>query len=337
MRVFMIRSNLNKPETSNSDISLTLGAGLLEKLEQTAIDSARAAGELVIERFRGPLDVMQKAPQEGVDLVTDVDKASQAIIEGIIAERFPEHSILGEEDAPEEAPPVNEFLWAVDPIDGTKNFVNGTPLHVVCVSAMYRGVPVVGAIWMPWPTKNGSVMVHARLGAGAFIDDKPLQIDLEDRDGAPRAGRLVSLPAKFSRRYKTLPPLRDNLGEVRVIGSTGYEMCLVAINSLQYAVSGPAHVWDFAAGILIVKEAGGVALTSDYQGRFHEFAGWPEDYANDSATNRRLRNWMGPIVAASPKTADFIKTNLRMRSPSMLRKTIARMKGTELHPWERSQ
>ena len=300
---------------------------LLDNLEQAVVHAVNQAGALATEHFGGVLEVTQKSPEKGVDLVTNVDKDAQRIVVDIMNERFPEHSLLGEEDPPTEEPPVSDFLWAVDPIDGTKNYVNQSPAYAVCVAVMFRGLPIVGAIWTPWPITptagTGAVTVHARINGGAKLNGAPLTIN--ETAARPHASRLVSLPAQFGARFKASTSLRQQMGEVRILGSTGYELSLVARGGLQYALSGPAHVWDFAAGILIVREAGGVTLTANTAGEFVDFPGWTEGYANDSATAVRLRKWVGPVIAASPATAKYLQQNLRMRRPSFMQKRLRRI------------
>ena len=156
----------------------------LKAAEELAVRAVKEAGAFISERFGGPMEVMQKAEREGVDIVTDVDKASQQLIVGLIEEQFPEHQILGEEDPPDEEPPAKDFVWAIDPIDGTKNFVNGSPVHAVSVGLLHRGVPVAGAIWTPWPGDRGFALAHARTGSGTWLDGERVSLKSGDNGGS---------------------------------------------------------------------------------------------------------------------------------------------------------
>ena len=314
--------------------SFSLPKDLLTSIEQTAVEAVRAAGNIAGGKFGGPLEISQKAEQSGADIVSDADKKAQRVIESQIISKFPDHVLLGEEDPPDTVKTAADFLWAIDPIDGTKNFVNGSPAYAVSVGALYMGEPIAGAVWIPWPSGENSVIVHARLGGGAWLNDARLHIENEHEK--PYLGRLASLPGRFSQRYQTRSEMRKNMGEVRLIGSTSYEMCLVATNTLQYALSGPAHTWDFAAGIIIINEAGGTTLFVDEKGRFAPKRGWSEGYTNDEATYKRLRRWLGPVVGTSSKLAVFIQSQLKMkrvrnfqRMRSRILNTMTRRRGKE--------
>ena len=82
---------------------------------------------------------------------------------------------------------------------------------------------------------------------------------------------------------------------------------------MQYSITGYAFTWDIAAGPLLVKEAGGKVLMANSERKFVEFEGWGQNYANDSATCGRMRNWRGLLLLGAPKTVDFLAANLRPR------------------------
>jgi myo-inositol-1(or 4)-monophosphatase len=294
----------------------------LAKIEETAVRAALEAGKFVAERFGGPMEVMQKAEREGVDIVTDVDKASQKLIASIIEESFPDHTLLGEEDPPDEEsePPVKDFVWAVDPIDGTKNFVNGSPVHAVSVGVLHRGVPVAGAIWTPWPGEKGFALAHARSGNGTWLDGMKVSMVADSGEGVPQPGRLAAVPGGMSYVYEAKKPLRGNFGEVRTTGSTCYELLMVSTGSMQYAISGFANVWDYAAGLVVLREAGGLALTPLREGGWRELTGWSEMCDGDAETSKRLRSWKGAVLSSTPTMARFVASNLRLRQPGLLKR-----------------
>jgi myo-inositol-1(or 4)-monophosphatase len=230
--------------------------------------------------------------------------------------------LLGEEDAPEKDPPAADYVWAVDPVDGTTNFVNGLPVHAVSVCALFRGRPVAGAVWVPWP-RNGMPggLLHARAGGGAWFDGRRLELQDPDNDGAPVAGRLSGLPGGLRWSYRVGKPLRRSIGEPRVSGSTAYETAMVAAGVMQFSVSGAgSHVWDYAATSLLVREAGGAVFAPDRNGEWALFEGWDSPYANDPETSGRLRAWTGPMIMGAPRTAAFLAVNLRPRRPPVWRR-----------------
>ena len=312
---------------------------LLVRLEHAAVDAARQAGVLVARRFGGALEVSDKGKVSGADLVTDVDRASQKLIESLTVGRFPGHMLLGEEDAPKDAPPAADWVWAVDPIDGTTNFVNGLPVHAVSVAVLHRGKPVAGAVWAPWPAEGGAGGIfHARIGGGAWFipaaeqgrGGRRLEIKQPEGDGAPRTGRLSGLPGGLSWAYHVGKPLQKGIGEPRVSGSTAYETAMVAAGVMQFSVSGSgSHVWDYAATSLLVLEAGGAVFLPDGKGAWTRFEGWRQPYSNEPETMTALRNWTGPVVMSSPKTAAFLVANLRPRGPSAWRRVKKALSGPD--------
>jgi myo-inositol-1(or 4)-monophosphatase len=298
----------------------------LQAAEELSVRAAMAAGQFISKRFGGPMEIMQKAERDGIDIVTDVDKASQKLIVGIIEERFPEHQILGEEDPPDEEPAAKEFMWAVDPIDGTKNFVNGSTIHAVSIALLHRGVPVVGAIWTPWPGDRGYALIHARAENGAWLNDERVSITKAAGDGVPEAGRLAAVPGDLRGAFEIKKPLQGNLGEIRMTGSTCYELMMVATGSMQYALNGYSSVWDYAAGLIIIREAGGISLIPTRDG-WREISGWGEMFTADIETSKRMRSWKGTVLSSTPETAAFVSMNLVSKRTGLLKRAWRSVNG----------
>lgn len=291
----------------------------LQAAEELAVRATLEAGEFITERFGGPMEVMQKGERMGADIVTDVDKASQKLIIELIEERFPDHQILGEEDPPDEEPPAKDFMWAIDPIDGTKNFVNGSTIHAVSVGLLYRGVAVAGAIWTPWPGDKGFAQISARTGNGTWLDGEKITLESSKNGGIPEAGRLAAVPGGLRSSFEIMKPLQSNLGELRMTGSTCYELMMAATGSMQYVLNGYSSVWDYAAGLVIVREAGGISLTPGREG-WSEMTGWGELYSGDVETSKRMRSWKGSVLSATPEIARFVSTNLVSRRPGLFKR-----------------
>ena len=294
----------------------------LEEFEAVAVEAASTAGTYVLERISSPMEIESKTGRPGRDLVTDVDKNSQVIISDIVTERFPEHQFLGEEDQTEEVDPAADLVWAVDPIDGTANYVNGSMTHAVSVALMYRGTPIAGAVWSPWPTSDdGGIVVHARLNGGAKRGGETMRV-LEPTDelGRPVSGRLSVLPGNARSAFRFDNRFRGHAGDVRVTGSASHEMASVGTGLYQYAIGGTAAVWDFAAAVIIVREAGGEVMILASDGKWRDFDGWSQPYANNAATFKNLRDWRGIMLGAHPTTMGFIAENVQFRRPSQLNK-----------------
>ena len=292
----------------------------LEHIEASVVRAAGEAGALVSSRFGGVLEITNKGDKPGKDLVTDVDKASQKLIADIMAETCPDHMLLGEEDPPDEEPEAADWLWIVDPIDGTTNFVNSSLIFAVSVAALHRGVPVAAAMWIPWSNDDGYLLMHARKGNGAWIKDAKMSVSTPSESGVPVAGLHSAIPRWFRKAFDVQKPLVGNMGELRDGGSSCYDQFMVARGSMQYSITGFAFTWDFAAGTLLTREAGGKVLALDSNRRFTEFCGWGSNYANDSATYGRIRKWKGLILSGAPEIVDFIAGNLRPKRPSLFGK-----------------
>ena len=294
----------------------------LSEFEDVAVEAASKAGSYVLDRIALPMEIESKSDRPGRDLVTDVDRKSQIIISDIITQRFPDHQFLGEEDQSEEVDPAADLVWAVDPIDGTANYVNGSMTHAVSVALMHRGSPIVGTVWSPWPTSpDGGIVVHARLNGGTKRNGETMKVLAPtDELGRPVSGRLSVLPSNARSVFKFDKRMRGHGGDVRVTGSASHEMANVGTGLYQYAIGGAAAVWDFAAAIIIVREAGGEAMILAADGSWRDFYGWSQPYANDVATFKRLRDWRGIMLASHPETIRFIAENVQFRKPSQIGK-----------------
>ena len=201
----------------------------LAAIESAAVEFAQGAGDLLAGYFGRVISVEYKDKAQQ-DPVTAADKETQAYLERRIAERFPTHGILGEEDdaSADGDKPAADFLWVLDPLDGTTNFMNGLPVYASSIGVLHRGVPVAGAVYIPWPansltgdTGNG-IVVHCRAGGGAFANGEPITVYQTDK---LRGDRLVGLPGSFGASTRVGKGLKGQpLGQLRVTGSIAYEL-----------------------------------------------------------------------------------------------------------------
>ena len=127
----------------------------------------------------------------------------------------------------------------LDPLDGTKNFLHGLPVYASSVGVLYRGEPVIGAVYTPWPNASGGVVHHARRGGGAYTDGVPIAVaPLE----APHSGQLATIPGSFDWLYQFSKSVRGSTGDPRVTGSIAYELILVARGVTQYMFTSNPHL-----------------------------------------------------------------------------------------------
>jgi myo-inositol-1(or 4)-monophosphatase len=287
-------------------------AALAQEIERAAVAMAHGAGGILRDSFRRQLSIEYK-DKEQRDPVTSADKAAQEYLEGEIKRRFPGHGVLGEETSgeTESDDPAPDFLWVLDPLDGTTNFLNGLPVYASSIGVLYRGWPLVGALYLPWPNANGGLVFHCRRGGGCFADKEPVSVFNSDR---PVANRLVGLPGSFSEFTKFSSKLKGNLGETRTTGSIAYELAMTACGAMQYAIFGAPRLWDMLGGAIAVQEAKGTVMTR-FRGekRWHPLDSLVPNWAEKPPSLKELRRWVAPLVAGNQQVAPLIAYNLRPR------------------------
>jgi len=291
-----------------------------QEIESQITELVRRAGQLALEHFRLPLQVEFKQENRS-DPVTQADKAVEEFLKSAILERFPGHAIIGEEGTEIDVE-RHDFLWALDPVDGTNNFMNGLPLFGCSAGLLYRGEPVVGAIFLPVAPRAagervapdgsrslqlGGAVLHARLGGGAFLDDEQVRASEEPK---PEPSSLVGLPGHHSHQFRRSGGLRYNPGELRSLGSVCYETGMVACGIFRYAIFRRPRLWDVAAGVSIVREAGGTALrwngtTWEPLTRFDPMS--PSKKPGEAS----LRHWTATVLLGGSESAHFVAERIR--------------------------
>lgn len=293
-------------------IGITEATGI--EIEAAAVEFARGAGDLLAGHFGRALSVEYKDKAQQ-DPVTAADKETQAYLEDHIRRRFPDHGILGEEDdaSADGERTAPDFLWVLDPLDGTTNFMNGLPVYASSIGVLYRGRPMAGAVYIPWPTANATgVVVHCHAGGGAFADGEPVSVYEAEK---PRGDRLIGLPGSFGESTRVGKGLKGQpLGQPRVTGSIAYELAMTALGVMQFAVIGAPRMWDMLGGAVAVQEAGGTVMTR-LSGRkeWHPLDSLVPTWDERTPTMAELRKWVAPLVAANPTLAPLIAHNLHRR------------------------
>ena len=290
---------------------------LLREMESAAISMAWGAGGLLADYFGRQLSIEYKDKNQ-LDPVTSADKAAQAYLTAEIARRFPQHGILGEEDAAasDANTPAPDLLWVLDPLDGTTNFLNGLPVYASSIGVMYRGRPIAGALYIPWPTPGGGFVMHARHGGGCFAvnaDGAETAMAVYQSD-KPVGNRLIGLPGHFMQTTRFGKAVGRHPGELRTTGSIAYELAMTACGVLQYAVIGAPRLWDLLAGVLLVQAAGGIVMTKlPGQKRWQPLDSLIPTWDAQPPTYQQLRQWVAPLVAGNRQVAPLVAPNLRPR------------------------
>jgi myo-inositol-1(or 4)-monophosphatase len=227
-----------------------VGEAELDAIEQTAVELANLAAAEIVSTLGSLLSVRYKGTRAGEttwrDPVSEVDRRVEVLIRARLAERFPDHDIIGEE-IDERPGRDRDFIWAVDPIDGTTNFVNGFPLFAASVGVLFRGRPVVGAIWCSTSHKLAAGVYHARDGGGLCFDHAPVTVAANPNVRRGLGGLSSSASASFA-----IAPW-----DVRVTGSAAIECAFVAAGLLRAARFERPNLWDVAGGLVLVRATGG--------------------------------------------------------------------------------
>ena len=216
-----------------------------------AIKAARAAGNVITRSLpkRDSIVIHEKAH---LDFVTEVDRLAEAEIIKELRRAFPSHGFLGEESG--QVGPTKQ-QWIIDPLDGTSNFLRGFPHFAVSIALYEKGEPVLGVVFDPLRDE----LFSAEKGRGALLNDRRLRVS--PRKGVEGALIATGFP------FRTRKLFDDHLGMVKALLATGEDLRRTgsAALDLAYVASGRFDAyfemglqpWDMAAGVLLVREAGG--------------------------------------------------------------------------------
>lgn len=232
-----------------------------------ALEAASAAGAIIRKAYQGEFKVRYKLDASPV---TEVDEAAEAVIRGLLKQKFPEHGFFGEETGRDRL--ESEYVWLVDPIDGTKAFVRGYPIFSVQIALMYRGELQLGVSHAPcWGGATGETL-HAERGRGAWCGTERLRVsDVSALEKATLStGNLATLAE--SAGWTRLGALIPKLHRIRGYGDFLHYHYL-ASGKVDAVVESDVNILDIAALAVIVREAGGT---------FTDMAGRPVGLATRS-------------------------------------------------------
>lgn len=229
------------------DVSAALESrlALAERLAQTAGDKARA-----FFLDRGTLHPESKSDSQ--DLVSEADRAVESFLRGAIREAFPEDGIVGEEEAAAEG--KSRFVWVIDPIDGTMPFLVGQPNWTVSIGISCEGEPVIGVIFAPVLQE----LYSALKGGGARLNGRPLTINPDWTIASTTIGFGATQKAAPKDVGAFVEALYSAGGVLFRVGSGALMLAYVAANRLAGYYDPTLYCWDCWAGIVLVREAGGV-------------------------------------------------------------------------------
>jgi myo-inositol-1(or 4)-monophosphatase len=253
----------------------------LPAMEGLAVELATLAGREIVAAFGTIFTVRYKTGARGTvslrDPVSEIDRRVEALIRERLAKHFPDHGVIGEELA-QRPGQDSDFVWVIDPIDGTTNFVNGFPLFAASIGVLHRGRAVAGAVWCS--------VSHA-LRAGVYHASVSGKLHFEGADVTPKVNAAVL------RRLASVPIVAnaDEAGwETRKTGSAALECALVAAGLLEVARFAAPNVWDVAGGIALIRAGGGIV-------RMQDGGDWKpmNSFIRDNRDSD-LRHWRRPLV-----------------------------------------
>lgn len=217
-----------------------------------AVEAARNAGNIIIRSLQR-LDTVKISEKRPNDFVTEVDKKVEQEIINMVRKAYPTHGFIGEEGGEQLG---EEYTWVIDPIDGTRNFIHGFPHFAVSIAVMKKNTIEYGVIYDP---TRQELFVAAR-GKGATLNERRIRVaqrkQLSDcLLGTGFAYRHINKEDSVPGRILT--SMLPVCGDVRRAGAATLDLAYVACGRLDGFWEFGLHLWDIAAGILLVKEAGG--------------------------------------------------------------------------------
>ncbi len=262
-----------------------------------AIRAARAAGD-VISRSLGRVDPRKITAKSRNDFVSEIDRQAESEIIYILQKAYPAHGILAEETG-RRGTQREDYVWVIDPLDGTTNFLHSFPQFAVSIGLLYRGVPEAAVIYDPLRQE----LFTAKRGAGATLENRRIRVAAQNTlQGALLGTGFPFKDQRFIDPYLGMLKdlIRDTAG-IRRAGSAALDLAYVAAGRLDGFWEMGLQPWDMAAGVLMIREAGG--MVTDLAG---------EDRAMDTgyvlAANPKLHQAMREVIA--PHLTDALRREM---------------------------
>lgn len=229
----------------------------------TAIEAAQKGGEVLKAHFQTAL---QRRLKEDATIVTEADEEAERAILAVIRGKYPDHNFLGEEGGELEA--GSEYSWIIDPLDGTRNFVNGIPLFAISIALVRGNEHIASVIYNPLTEE----LFSAQKEQGSYCNGHKFSVSKQDA----KSGMITIGTSSAKESKETAAKLFSNalryVGAVRYLGSSVLELAYLARGGTEGFLNAGTKKWDYAAGTLLVLEAGG---------QITDFEGNPWDLSKD--------------------------------------------------------
>ena len=249
----------------------------------TAVKAARKAGA-IINRASLDIDRVRISRKDRNDFVTEVDEACERVIIETLTQAYPSHGFLGEESGltgVSAASKASEYVWVIDPLDGTTNFIHGMPVYCVSIGLLHKGQVTQAVVYDP----SRDELFVASKGKGAFLNDRRIRVSKQDR----LEGALVGTGFPFKRQAQIdlylsmFKEISEKAAGLRRPGAAAIDLAYVAAGRYDAFFEMGLMPWDAAAGSLLITEAGGFVGNfkgeSDYLFAENILAGTPKVFA----------------------------------------------------------
>ena len=234
----------------------------MQPMLNIAVRAARSAGEIILRSAdkASHLAVDSKGKN---DFATEIDRLAEKEIISIIKAAYTEHSILAEESGEHAG---NDFVWVIDPLDGTTNFIHGFPQYAVSIALKYKNRIEIGVVYDPLREE----LFTAKRGGGAMLNNRRLRVTgLTSMKGALiGTGFPFKVPQHLDAYLNMFRAITIDSAGIRRAGSAALDLAYLAAGRLDAFWEIELKEWDMAAGILLVKEAGGVATDFSFNDNY---------------------------------------------------------------------
>jgi myo-inositol-1(or 4)-monophosphatase len=250
----------------------------MHAMQNVAVMAARRGGESLV-RNMVKLDRLKVEQKGRNDFVSEADLAAERAVIDVIHKHYPEHAILAEESG---ASGDSDYVWIIDPLDGTTNYLHNFPVFCVSVAVAYKGRVEHGAVYDPLRQE----LFSASRGQGAVLDGRRIRVSGRTNLGLALIGTGFPYRASnesFEHYMRMLAKAMEHTSGIRRPGAAALDLCYVAAGRLDAFWETGLKAWDLAAGSLIIREAGGIVSALDgaenYLDAGHVLCGTPKIYS----------------------------------------------------------
>jgi histidinol phosphatase-like enzyme (inositol monophosphatase family) len=224
----------------------------MTEFESVLTDLARAAAAVTLPYFRGVYDEVDKGGPGAFDPVTQADREAEGALRKLIGERYPHHGVIGEEYG--EDRPDADYVWVLDPIDGTRAFIAGLPLWTTLIGLRHQGRPLVGAISQPYV---GELFVGGPSGAALLARGQTTPLKTRSLDRLDQAIIATTDPHLFTSAERDAWSQVRDAARLTRLGCDAYAYAMVAAGRIDLVAESQLKVWDWSALVPVVEGAGG--------------------------------------------------------------------------------